>query len=338
MKRACDYMLKQLNSTIKGALIASLILQISSTYAFSQGRKSVAKTSARTSSVRTNVRPSSKLIFKPNMSRAMKVAHYKRAETLSQTASMNVKETTEDKIVTGSVNLAHSQSLIDHQDGTRQNARTIIMGVNTKINSDWAVLTRVSFQDDPRAVDSIENGFSDLMFRLGKSPIKLFEWLKGSYSYTAVLPTSKYSTQFQGLQTSLGANYSLELTPAVLTKGFELSLTFTAGRNFHQYETDKSGRVLNEYSLRETLSGAYSYKSFTFSTDLMLRHGFSYNGETSQAFEHSQEIGYSITPRWGVSLGHTNSGSWFRPNGQDSNLKLIDENNSVIYGSTSLKF
>ena len=326
-------MLKQLNSTIKGALIASLILQMGLFEAFAQSRKAISKTSAR-----ATTRNSSKFSLKPNISRAVKVAHYKRAETLSQTSSMSVKAIPEDKIVTGSVGIAHSQSMIDHRDGNRGESRSVIMSVNTKTNSQWNIMTRVSFQDNPREVNSLTNGFSDLGFSIGKQPVELADWVKGSYSFSTMLPTSKYSSEFQGLQTSIGANYRFALTPVVLAKGFDFSLSLGASRNFHQYETDKSGRVLNEYSTRETLSGSYSYKNFTFSADIMLRHGFSYNGRVSQAFEHSQEIGYSITPRWGVSLGHTNSGSWFRPNGQDSNLKLIDENNSIIYGSTSLTF
>jgi hypothetical protein len=52
----------------------------------------------------------------------------------------------------------------------------------------------------------------------------------------------------------------------------------------------------------------------------------------------SQELGYEISPLFAVAIGHTNAGSSLRPNGNDSNVQLVDENTSLIYGSLTVTF
>lgn len=267
-----------------------------------------------------------------------KYAYYKRAETLSQTASLRPKDLGDEKIVSASLSLAHSQSMIDQKDGSQKISRSVLARIDTKISSQWNLTTRFTYEQDLRDVEDPNGGFSDLSFGLGKAPAELAYWLKGGMSFSLVLPTSEYSQKAQNLQASIGAGYRFALTPAVLAKGFEFGLALGVSRNFHQYETDTSGNILNQYGSRETLSGSYSIQDWTFSTDLIFRHAWNYRGRVSQAFEHSQEIGYAITPMWSLALGHTNSGAWLRPNGQDSNFKLIDENDSIIYGSTTVSF
>lgn len=267
------------------------------------------------------------------------VAYYKRAETLSQNTSITTQSTLkEDKILSGSLGLIHSQSLIDHQDGTKSMSRMIIGSVNTKINPNWGLLTRIAFEEDLRNNESAQDGFSDLSFRLRKVDSKLAYWITGAPSFTLVFPTSEYSSKYQNLQASMGAAYNLTMTPEVLAPGFETSMSIGLSRNFHKYETDVNHKILNQYTLRETFSGGYSYSDWTFSAEMIFRHGWNYEGSTTQSFEHSQEVGYSLLKNWNVSMGHTNSGAWFRPNGQDSNLKLINEDDSIFYLSTSLKF
>lgn len=340
-------MFKQLKTTLKMTLSVSLLMQLGGAMAWSQTRV----VSIQSSSVK-NTKASTKAVSSRNSSRLSlptrptstarsskaKYAYYKRAENLSQTASLSTKAAPEEQLVTGSFAFAHSESMIDRKDGSKSASRSYIANINTKLSDEWNFTTRITYSQELRDVENPQGDFSDLRLRFSKKAHELADWVKGGHAFSIKLPTSKNSREYQKLQASVGASYSFGLTPVVLAKGFDVSLALSASRNFHQYDTDAGGNILNQYSMSESLSGAYSYKSWTFSTELVLNHGWNYEGSVSQAFEHTQEIGYSITPRWGVSVGHTNSGGWLKPNGQDSNLSLIDENDSFIYASTSVSF
>lgn len=273
---------------------------------------------------------------------AYKVSSYSATSSLTQITSGDFLRRTryqeEEKLVSAQINFSQSQSMIDRQDGTLQADRTVVAVVSTKVSSNWAVIAITSLSDNLRDPESVDDGFSDLLLRLSQSNQTLADWLNGSASYTVVIPTSERSTRIQDSQGSLQAGYTFSFTDRLLAKGLGFSVNFNGGRNFHKYEEDINGNILNVYTLRETLSGSYSYKNFAASASLILRHGINYQGGATQSFEHSQELTYNFSKTWSGSLGHTNSGAWYRPNGQDSNLRLINEDDSIIYVSTTAVF
>jgi hypothetical protein len=268
----------------------------------------------------------------------VKVAYYKRAETLSQAASYSPNVNKDQKIISGSISTSYSQSLIDQKDGSKTAQQSLMGTLRTRTGDNWGLTTRFSAAQDIQNSESIFNGFGDVFFGLGRKPIRLTNWLNGAPSYSAVLPVSKYSKEVQNLQTSLGASYTFSLFDRFVSPGWSYSLNVGASRNFHQYDTDTAGNVLNQYGMRETISVSYEVRKWTFSADLSMRHGWSYENSISQSYEHSQEVSYTILPTWGVSIGHTNSGAWLHPNGQDSNFELINEDDSILYVSTSVSF
>ena len=267
-----------------------------------------------------------------------KLAHYKRAETLSQTAMSTNQIAKNDGIFSGVVNASYSRSMVDRVNGELQSSQALLLIMNTKISTNWALTNRISLSQDLRDQESLDDGFSDLLFILSKKPNELNGWLLGAPVFVAVLPTAERTTQVQNLKTSLSAGYTFTINPEVLIKGASFSLNLAASRNFHQYETDKAGTILNQYGLKETLSAGYGFGDWAFSADFVFRHAMTYQNNWVQAFEHSQEAAYSVTKNWGITLGHTNSGSWLAPNGQDSNFKLINEDDSIVYVSSSLAF
>lgn len=267
-----------------------------------------------------------------------KIAYYKRAETLSQSAVSYNPTEKEENFFSGLVNASYSRNLVDQKNGSLEASRAILAMMTTKLSPQWSLISRITLSEDLRNSESLDDGFSDAVFILNRTPLDLNHWLNGRPSFSAVLPVSERSTQVQNLNTSINAGYTFILNPEVLKKGFDLSLSLNGSRNFHAYETDKVGNVLNQYGLREILSSSYSFRKWTASVDLILRHGLSYGGNWTQAYEHSQEIAYSLHSNWSMTLGHTNSGSWLAPNGQDSNLKLINEDDSIFYLSTSVTF
>ncbi len=267
----------------------------------------------------------------------LKVAAYTSLETAKQ--EISYKADGSKKVLSGSMNLTHSQSAVDHRDGTAQASQSAMVTLSGALSDNYSLTGRISASKDLKDTENEQsNGVSDLGIILSQKQIDLANWIKGGFGVSSTLPTSKYSREYQNFEGSLGGSYTFALTEAVLMKGFSTSLSLGAARNFHRYETDAAGRILNPYSVREILSASYSKNAFSFSFEFLHRHAWNYKGSVSQAFEHTEEISYSLTPKWGVSLGHTNAGSWLAPNRQDSNLKLINENDSIIYGSMSLVF
>jgi len=270
------------------------------------------------------------------VARPQVVKKKRKAEALSQAALLNPSSS--DQWITGNVAFAHSQNLVDRKDGSMQASELVLAMINTQLNPNWGVTTRLAYSRDLKNSESLQDGFSDLSFLIRKRPNPLASWLIGGPIFSVVVPVSELSTRFQDSQGSLGASYLMMFTPGTLATGFDLGVVAGVSRNFHRFEEDESGNVLNEYGMRETIFGSYSFGNFNLSADLTFHHARNYRGRITQAYEHSQEIGYAITSHWALTVGHSNGGSWFRPNGQDSNFRLINENDSTFYATTSLRF
>jgi hypothetical protein len=156
------------------------------------------------------------------------------------------------------------------------------------------------------------------------------------YSFTAVAPVSKPSTKRDQLQTSLSAKIKLSTAPK--EDGFSGSVSVSAGRNFHAYEEDINGSVLNQYSSNQTLSLGYGYDKFSISLDYINRTRWTYQGNIKSAFELDEELGYDINKTFNVAVGHSNTGSTLKANGTDSNIDFYNENSSVVYASLTLSY
>ena len=148
---------------------------------------------------------------------------------------------------------------------------------------------------------------------------------------------SQLSTKKDNLQTALSAKVGLSLS-APDQQGFSGGTSISLGRNFHAYDTDINGNVLNQYSSNQTLSLGYTLENWSLSVDFINKSRWTYQNSTKSAFELNEELGYSINDNFGVALGHTNAGSTLKDNGTDSNIDLINENTSVIYGSLNMTY
>ena len=117
-----------------------------------------------------------------------------------------------------------------------------------------------------------------------------------------------------------------------------MALAVTAGRSFHTYEEDINGSVLNKYSSNQALSLGYSISNWSFGLYYTNRSRWTYQGNIKQSFVLSQVISYSFNDNFYATVGHSNdAGSVLKANGFESNIQIIDENNSGVYltlGST----
>lgn len=237
----------------------------------------------------------------------------------------------------GFVNISQSRSMIDFQDGTRYDGRSLAARLNYKLNDKFNVRADGNYSQDLNYPE--RNDFGNLGLNLSRTP-----WNEGStfllgYRVGLSLPTSKDASVRQSLLTSASGALNISINPARLAPGLGVASSISFGRNFHKFDTALDGRVNTQYSSVQTLSISYSFLSgISLSAENVHRNTWSYQNVMRDAFELSQEISYTFNPNWIGALGHSNSGNTLRANGTDSNIQITDENSSIIYASFTALF
>lgn len=232
--------------------------------------------------------------------------------------------------------ISRSTSLNDFKDGSRTDGLDIILipsvsAFNGKVSTQFAYSQNLK---DPYS--QTENDFADIPIIYAFKPIPS-EWKNTSfvYSLTALIPFSKSSRIKDELQTALSGRVGLVYYPAD-GDGFNASAGISLGRNFHRYEEDINGSVLNQFSSIQNLILGYKLSHWSIGLNFINRSRQTYKGSVKSSFELTESISYSINDNYSLTLGHTNAGSTLKANGVDSNIELINENSSVIYGTLGI--
>jgi hypothetical protein len=258
----------------------------------------------------------------------------------NNTSSTQAKseKTPEPKAFGFDLEISRNTSLIDHKDGSQSDGLDIVFlpslsAFNGKISAQMAYSQNLRNQ-----YSQTENDFADIpvTYAFKAIPLNMMD-LRFVYSLTAVIPVSKYSRIKDELQTALSGRIGLSMTPAD-GQGFSAAAGVTLGRNFHNYEEDINGAILNQYSSNQNLNLGYGFGSFKLSVSFVNRSRQTYKGNTKSTFELTEEVGYSVNDNFSLALGHTNAGSTLKANGVDSNIELIDENSSVVYGTIGFSY
>lgn len=236
----------------------------------------------------------------------------------------------------GQARLLKNNSLINHQDSTYADGMGYAVDLTYRFNSS-SVTGKLSYDQNLRSNYEGDSDFNDLSLTYALSPKTLTELAENKLSFvpsvTMLVPLSRKSTKYDQLQTAiiLGAGLGLAPKKPSLNGDFSYSLGVTLGRNIHRYQEDANGKVLGQYSSSQSLGIAYALKGFSLSLSFANKIRWSYANKTSQAFELTEELGYNFNKTFSVALGHTNSGAALKANGQDSNIALTNEEDSVIY-------
>lgn len=240
-----------------------------------------------------------------------------------------------------SMSISRSSSAVDFQDGRRYDAMDYGLGLSYAA-SPFNFSTRFAYSQDLHDDSSkTANDWGDvpLTVSMKGASLDVTSDIKGqlSYSVTAIIPQSQNSVKKDQLQTSVSLKTGFSISSSKgggLTAGVSLSI----GQNFHAYEEDINGNVLNKYSSNQGISIGYSFETISLSASLSNRSRMTYKGGTKSSFDISEEISYEINKVFSTSLGHSNSGSTLRANGSDSNIDLYNEVSSVVYVSLGAKF
>lgn len=232
---------------------------------------------------------------------------------------------------------SRSTGLYDFQDGTRSDNIDYTGRLNANLTSKYSLRVDTGFTQDLK--DSEKDTMADTLFTIRRAPINLGKTFLFAFNLGGIAPTSKDSSKRQKMQGSARAGIILAINPDRLIKGFAFVGAASFSRNFHEYETDVTGRVLNEYSSTQALTMSYDFPvGISLSADLTHLNGISYQGNVKETYEISEEISYQLSSMFSAAIGHSNSGNALRPNGQDYSYRVYDENSSVVYASMTMVF
>lgn len=239
----------------------------------------------------------------------------------------------------GGVDMTRAMSLYDHQDGTKYDGMDYGAGLSYTLPWNGSLSSKLSvtqYLSPTEGEDTAILNDSHLAYK--HSRFKIIENRRGvdldwNPTFTGLIPLSKNSKDVDQINTALiaGAQGSLRAGDATNFRGLGLVFGVNAGQNFHQFETNKDGTILNKYSSNQFLSLYYSIRAFTLSTTYTNKIRWPYSGDVRNSFEFSQQVDYRFLKAYTASLGHTNSGSTLKPNGQDSNVSLMNEDSSIVY-------
>jgi hypothetical protein len=117
-----------------------------------------------------------------------------------------------------------------------------------------------------------------------------------------------------------------------------LSASFSGGENYYEYSTDTNENLLSRYTLTQKYTIGYKWGDLSVFGYFARRIGWTYRDTRNQAFEVSEELNYSMNKNFTLILGHTNGGAALAANGQDSNVMIINENDSIVYAGLGIAF
>ncbi len=241
--------------------------------------------------------------------------------------------------------ITRNTSLYDHNDGTRKDGMDYL-AVPTLTTSIGLFKAKIAYSQNLIDSEDIDSGLADI-------PL-IYSFITNKWMWSTpyiltltpftsvVIPASKRSIKKDQLQTAFSVGVSFGIQPdgiSPLREGvWSLAIGLTAGRYAHAYDTDIQGAVLNRYSSNQTLNLGYTYKQISFSVEYINKLRWTYQENLKNSFEHSEELGYALNDQCSLVMGHTNGGSALRANAADSNLDLINENDSLIYLGTGFSF
>lgn len=233
-----------------------------------------------------------------------------------------------------SLGFSHSQSLVDHKDGQRQESNSFELIPSYKWS--WgSTLLIFELSEDVRNPGSSD--ISDIMIAHGFNGWNTARFvLVPSLSF--VIPQSKDSRINKNLETSLGGKLTVAIQKKLLLPGLSLKGSLGLVRHIHRYDTSLTGAVLNQYSSSQGLATGYSWGRLSLDLNFTHLNSWSYQGTLKESYQHSEEISLAMGEHFAIALGHTNGGSVFKDNGYTSNYTFVDENNSMVYARLGMQY
>jgi hypothetical protein len=204
------------------------------------------------------------------------------------------------------------------------------MAPNYKLNKTLKITARTS------AVQQLDGGqksaLTNTRLSLQHSPIrtsKNFTWFPTVFTD---LPTNVEDRKLNSYRGNIAAQTTSIINARVLKKNYSVIPIIRGTKNFHGLERNAGDSA----NISHTALGALYIetglaKKLSLSVGGSYIHAWTYQDSTREQFSLSQELTYDLNKQTTVTLGHSNDASVFAANGQESNVKLFDENSSSVY-------
>ncbi|HEX4924815.1 MAG TPA: hypothetical protein VFV50_12045 [Bdellovibrionales bacterium] len=270
----------------------------------------------------------------PVISRAPNAANMRLAQNSAATVSEIATTTTDVIEAPASKTLGLSLSVVGKSslhsspnDPSKQTATELWVGPSVKLSeklklAGLAVYTRdFENREEP-------NTITNTKISLSYAAIPLSRILSLAPLVAVRLPTNREAREDDRLQGGLAAEASLALETGRASGLYRLAIS----RNIHEQVLDRNGSPNIEWNYSNLLKGSYKLTnrvSATLGGEYIISR--TYRNFQRQKFDLSEEINIDAGQGFSIDIGHSNSGDALRPNLRDSNIKLFDDEDSVIY-------
>lgn len=234
-----------------------------------------------------------------------------------------------------------SNSLYNHQDGTEASALDASLDTGYSFKNYSVAASLAASQDLKRPEDTDLAVFQTALKK--KSMEVSGGKLLLSPSLIASWPVSKDQRLRQSLLIGTTAALRTEINPDyMLYRKFSLALILAATRNFHTYQQKTDGSVNSQHVLKVATEASYQLSDkISFSVSIQHFDAFSYFGGHREFYNHSEEVGFEIIKSTTLSLGHQLGAPFSsirKSNGEDYNIQLTDESQSIVYVALAVAF
>jgi hypothetical protein len=145
-------------------------------------------------------------------------------------------------------------------------------------------------------------------------------------------PTNQENRDQESYQggASLGAKLSGQIKYVAIT------YTISGTRNFHGYTLTADGDPNVQYVLGHKLTIDYEFiEKWTLSFIGAYKDGWTYKNFDHQSYTNEIDLGRQIGKYWTLSAGISNEGGAFKANGTESNIKVYDQNTTVVQAAVT---
>ncbi len=210
-----------------------------------------------------------------------------------------------------------------------------LMFINYRLNSQYTA--RLFMSVSKELSGGYETAVGDTRVRIAKRGFKAGD-VTLLPSASLVIPTSDRSKRGEekiaGVELNLGGLYQL-------SNAFSLFYLPRFIKNFHDFETSRSGVVNADYSIMQILSLGYQYNDkWSLTPTLLYFNTWNYGGtERDPSFMSILELGYFYSRSLQLAAGTSTGGTIVNlENAPDKTLQLYDSNTASFYGKFTLMF
>ena len=191
-------------------------------------------------------------------------------------------------------------------------------------------------------VDERQSEVNNTSLGLSLKPVTLSKNWIWSNTLVGVLPTNYRTKQLYSFMGSSSYTTGLNQKAKILDIPFSVNYSLVAKRNFHEFSRSSfdSANIMQSGTALISLSKSFLKERLRIALSGSGSLNETYQGRQSNSFSLNQSISYVVIPKnqATLSLGHSNAGDVYKPDGETSNIDFFNERSSSFFGALSYTF